>query len=160
MRCLRSVIGPWDATGPYGLKLHPAPGIGPHPTKSLASGVECFFLRVLRVIVFSFRISLPDFHHSVWHSCAVAIKNSAHQRDALTFGSRLGDRTNRARTGKAEVKIWTNRLRCGGKVFHRSGLKWSLFTSTKKDIEAKSQAPFRLGCVPVKLRDQPLPRFF
>src|SRR5271163_3376766 len=81
---LQTPIRPWNASRFYRRKTKPSIfpcRNAPIPAKS---GLDRFFLRIIRMRVFSLRVGLPDFDDSVRHRNAIAVQNATRNFYALT----------------------------------------------------------------------------
>jgi hypothetical protein len=60
--------------------------------------------RIVRMVVCTGRVGLPEFDHGVAHGCAIAIQYAAGKPDALALGFWASHATERLIHGELEVK--------------------------------------------------------
>src|ERR1700694_1921434 len=82
---------------------------GGHASEAAKCGIEGFILQVVRMVIFSPSVGLPEFNHGVRNRRTVAIKDSAGQANALSFGVWAAERAIKIRR-QAQVEEWTNSL--------------------------------------------------
>ena len=120
MGSLESITRPRNTAGLNRLKFTRAVISGRHASVPVERRFDRLLLTILRMVVFAFRVRLPDLKHGVDERYTVTVEDTTPQMNPLALGLRIRNRPDGMIVGEAKVEEWTESLgRTGNHHFHR-----------------------------------------